>query len=398
MFNKVIIATSAPPDRGSGISTYSKELAMEFRRRGAAVTYVSPHPANTAWLEKWGISLFSVDPFRNQVQSARQLLDHIRKEKITAAINSDNSILQSIAPKLTCPIIAVGHLDSSAIARVACLNYAWIDHVIAISDDMQRCFINKFGVPPAKCPVVYNGIGDPGEPLMQPYDGRRRLKIIVMGEHSHRKGGDLIEKMIHNPHPAWDKIKLEWFGRVPPRTRRAVSKKTTVTIHGRVPRRQVLNALAQADVFLLASRREGCPMAMIEAMSYGVIPIASDGIGAMQGLITHGYDGFICRLNDWPHQALDCIHHFIEHPGVLQAMRSLTRKRFLSELTTQRVVDRLMELLQMPTVDRSHPANRIRILKWHRLSHNGTAPTLLERIFFKYGIIRYAGWLDDRAA
>jgi glycosyltransferase involved in cell wall biosynthesis len=397
MLRKILIAASAPPDCGSGINTYSKEISMELRRRGIGVVFAAPKPRDFSWFQRWDISLFPSEPDENQVAVADRLLNYIRADGIQAAINNDNSVLQSIAPAMTCPVIAVGHLDSTAIAKVACFNSTWIDHVVAISIDMHHHYVHKLGVNKDKCPVIHNGLQDPDPPTISAFDGVRKLRVIVAGEYSHRKGGDLIKKMILTRHPVWNHITLDWFGRVPEVLRRFLADYAAVNVHGRVPRDQLIDSLKDADVFLLASRREGCPMAMIEAMGYGVVPIASDGIGAMRGLVTDGQDGYICSLKDWPHQALYCLHNIIKNPESLNAMKSCTRKRFLSELTIPKVVDKLMKLLQSPTVDRRCSQNRVRILKWHRLPAAGLRPSILERFYFKFGIIRYAGWLDVKS-
>lgn len=51
----------------------------------------------------------------------------------------------------------------------------------------------------------------------------------------------------------------------------------------------VLNAL---DVFTLTSKHEGLPMSLLEAMSFGTIPVCS-AVGGMKEAITHNADGFL---------------------------------------------------------------------------------------------------------
>jgi hypothetical protein len=135
-------------------------------------------------------------------------------------------------------------------------------------------------------------------------------------------------------------------------------------------------------------------MAMLEAMSYGVVPIASNGIGAMRWLVTSGYDGYICHLDRWPAQALDCLLQLTATPEMLDKMKSRVRQKFLSDFTIERVADRLLDLLQSPTVDRSKHPNRIKILRWHRNSPDLAKPTIVERLCFRFGILRYDGWLQ----
>ncbi|MDR3639980.1 MAG: glycosyltransferase family 4 protein [Humidesulfovibrio sp.] len=55
--------------------------------------------------------------------------------------------------------------------------------------------------------------------------------------------------------------------------------------------------LAQADVFALASRREGSPNAVLEAMAAG-LPVAASRTGGIPDLVEHGRTGLLTRPED----------------------------------------------------------------------------------------------------
>lgn len=394
MTTKILIATSTAPDRGAGISTYTREISMELCRRGIKVYYASPAPSDRRWIKRWDITHFSTEQTDSQIDKASELLKLVTNEKIDAAINNDNATLQSLAPALPCPMITVGHIDRFAIAKAACYNVSWVDYVVTISNDMQQNYVQKFGIPLHKCPIIHNGLSDPGKTESVEYNGNRRLRVVFAGEYSKRKGGDLVATAIETEHPAWERLQLDWYGHVPHKVRSRLEKQKTATIHGRVPRDELLSALTKADIFLLASRAEGCPMAMLEAMSLGVVPIASDGIGAMRWLITSGYEGYICNIAQWPSQALACLGQLATSPSLLNKMKRQVRSRFLTDFTIEKVVDRLLDLISSPTVDRTNPLKNIKILKWHRNSPDLAKPTIIDRFCYRFGILRHEGWLD----
>ena len=393
MLKRILIATSSPPDRGSGISTYSRELSAELCRQGIKVFYASPFPQKYNWFHNWNITHFPIDPKANQKQTAVNLIKFINDNRIDGVINNDNSTLQSIAPVLKCPAIAIGHIDKYAIAKVVSYNAQWFDYIVAISNDMQHNYVNRFGIPLHKCPIVHNGIADPGEPDPRPYDGNRKLRVICVSEYSKRKGSDLLLRAIRTSHPVWSRIDLNWFVNIPKKLIKAHTN-PAVKIHGWIPQPKILTEFQNADIFLLASRSEGCPMALIEAMGHGLVPIASNGVGAMRWMITSGYEGYICHLQNWPSQMLDCLETLVLNPDLYKSMRRRVRKRFLAEFTVTRVANRLTTLLQSPTVQRPDGDGSINILKWHRNYPDIQKPSLIERLCFRYGVLRYDGWIN----
>ncbi len=65
-----------------------------------------------------------------------------------------------------------------------------------------------------------------------------------------------------------------------------------VHFHGALPNQQVLDLLAQSDVFLLPSAFEGLPVSLLEAMGQGCVPLVSDVRSGVAEVIEHGVNGF----------------------------------------------------------------------------------------------------------
>jgi glycosyltransferase involved in cell wall biosynthesis len=392
---KILIGCSSPPDRGSGILTYTKELCESLIQLGVEVHFLSPVPQDGSWLEQHGIHHIGTAHAEDPIASARRVLHYIRDRRIDGAINNDNPVLQSIAPGLSCPLVVIGHLNKMSIAALACYRHQWSDYVVAISNDMQRAYVLKHGVPSIKCPVIHNGMRDPGHDGSFDQKTPNILRVIYAGDYSRRKGADLALRAILAGREAWRGAKLDWFGAVPDRVKKRVAGLPYVRLHGHVPREALLRALRQADVFLLPSRAEGCPMAMLEAMSLGIVPISSDGTGAMRWLIDSGVEGYICQLKRWPEQALECLQYLRDHPVVLSKMKRSVRERFMRQFQSINVAARLLQLIQQPTVDRSQPEKSFRVLCWHRPQYrDGMKAPLLDRLCMRLGVLRSAGVLD----
>jgi len=66
---------------------------------------------------------------------------------------------------------------------------------------------------------------------------------------------------------------------------------------GFLPLNQVYEQMRESDVFVLPSRTEGLPNALIEAMALGLIVIATP-VGDIDEIIKHGDNGFLLQSND----------------------------------------------------------------------------------------------------
>lgn len=394
----VLVSCSSPPDEGSGILAYAKELSLGFKKQGLDVHFMSPTPKSRCWLEEHAIPHLATDKLADQVQSARNALDYLTRQHIDLAVNNDNPVLQSIAPALACPLIAVGHLNATVIAALACHQPQWTDHVVAISNDMFSSFVGRRKIPVHKCPVVRNGIADPPQTARTsgPGSGGGPLRAVYLGGFDRRKGGDLMLAALRLP--GWqESFSLDWYGGLPEGATAKLAGIAGVRLCGRVPRDELLSRLSGYDVLLFPSRAEGCPMAMMEAMSQGVVPIASDGVGAMREMIDSGRQGFICPLKGWPEQMLQCVAQLKADPARLEHMKHAARQRFLSEFQVQRVVERLLELGRLPTVDRTRRPEVIPVLRWHRISRaEAGGLNLAHRLCYRLGILRTAGELHVR--
>ena len=391
----LLISSSSPADKGSGITGYVNQIAAGFARRGHRVHYLAPASENRAWLDQQ--SILSV-PHCNRGDpsgSCAAIYRYIQRHNIGGIINNDNSFLQSLAPAVHCPFVSVGHMNRTNVATLAAYNHQWLDYIVTISQDMQRHYCNHFGVPINKLPIIYNGVSDPGQPVLRSRENCARLQVVFAGGMDRNKGAALLERSLLTQPELHRRIQIHWFGQVAQSKQEQLAKLGCVLFRGRVQRVEFLDALRSADVLLLPSYAEGCPMVMLEAMSFGVVPISSNGIGAMQRLVIGGQEGFICDLRRWENEMTACLVQLHQNAELLKRMRDAAYARFLSDFNVEKTLDALEFLLRNPTVDRSRAQQQIDVLRWHRPVIPGTdrAP-LYDRLCIKAGILRRASKLS----
>jgi glycosyltransferase involved in cell wall biosynthesis len=101
-------------------------------------------------------------------------------------------------------------------------------------------------------------------------------------------------------------------------------------------------ALASADCLVLPSYAEGLPMAILEAMSYG-IPVIATRVGAIPEVITDGREGFLIEPGDVSALA-DRMLKISGDPELRRQMGQAARRRVEAEYSLDAMVDRIMNV------------------------------------------------------
>ena len=387
----IVIGSSAPPDLGSGIGNYAKELSEALFSIGHTIHYLSPPPQDYTWIQQNGFHHISTDQFDDPIQRCCELIEYFKANDLHGAINNDNPFLQCIAPALNCPIISVGHMDRKSVAALACFGWQWIDYVVSISMDMYQVFTNIYNVPKDKCPIIFNGVKDRLKIDIE-YNFSSPLNVIYSGGHSINKGGDKVLSLIEKYQNLSDRIELHWFGDCKPKIRKKLFNYSNVNYYGRVLRDKFIEQLSKSDIILIPSKYEGCPMVLLEAFSFGVVPISSYGHGAMKNIIDNDNTGYIYHLSDWTSQTFEILIQLFNNRHKLLTMKKSVRDHYKKLFDIKVVANSLLNLLSNPTVSRdSHPKS-IPVLKWHRpLRPDGLKAPLIDRFCINFGFLRKAG-------
>lgn len=99
--------------------------------------------------------------------------------------------------------------------------------------------------------------------------------------------------------------------------------------------------LAGADVFLLPSRFEGFPNAVMEAMAAGLPVVASD-VGGIPDLVRHGKDGFLHAADDVEGMAQSVLTLLDDAP-LREQLGAAGRQRITDGFSLKKLGDRVLE-------------------------------------------------------
>ena len=106
-------------------------------------------------------------------------------------------------------------------------------------------------------------------------------------------------------------------------------------------RKDVAGILPAFDVFLITSRTEGLPRALLESLAAG-IPVVSTNVGGINELICDGRNGFLSDEGDIDSLAAD-VNRILDHPAVTKEMMAHTDEN-LEPFSAKQMVNDLYSL------------------------------------------------------
>ena len=185
-----------------------------------------------------------------------------------------------------------------------------MDGIIALSDNCKKYIVKRFnGLIPEKVTVIYNSVAALSEAteIRSSKLHNRIISIVFAGGTAPSKSPeiviDVLKKLCETDLP----FKFYWLGNITPPLKKIqpysdiraiLPDDNRIKITGRIPQHEASNIIANCNIFLAPSKREGFPMALLEAMRIGCIPIISDFDIANKEVITDGKNGFVIKRND----------------------------------------------------------------------------------------------------
>ena len=289
---RILHVTNTLSNRGNGIVNVAVDLAIEQQRAGHSVAFLSGPGGYEEMLLSEGVTLLRLDaPKRSPAEilkatlRARRLLRQFRPDIIHAHMLTGLVLCLPWAKLYHIPTI--GHLHN--VHDTSAKRMGLADRLITVSDavgeDMRRQ-----GVPAGKIRVILNrNLQSPRQPAMATLEPAELLHpaIVTIAGMSHRKGiAELLE--------AFDAVAIDFptahiylAGEGPERIlfeEQASRSAAHDRIHFLGFATSPLSLMAAADIFVLASRRDSCPLVLGEARLAGCAIVASDVDGIPEAL------------------------------------------------------------------------------------------------------------------
>jgi glycosyltransferase involved in cell wall biosynthesis len=224
---------------------------------------------------------------------------------------------------------------SNAKLRLQRLAYA-AAHTVVANSEAAAAFLRAERVPTSRIAVVPNGL----DPLrFEPRTVTRVRRIVTVANLRAEKGHDVLLEAAAEIVRQGHQVEFVIIGDGPQRPHieagiERLDLGRVVRLRGQVD--DVAGALSSADLFVLPSRSEAFPNAVLEAMASG-LPVVATAVGGLLELIETGHNGMLVPVGDSLSLART-IAALIEDPVRAAALGAEARRTITSRYSFDRMV------------------------------------------------------------
>lgn len=339
------IAYFCEPQFG-GTYTFFKRIRPELAVRGIDFRCIPPlskeHFPGTPFAHEEGVEYLTF-PENDPITASRALIEHLDREHYDAVMilpGSDvlcNNLVRYM-PRSIRALACVPMITRGAYAPTRALA-PHLDVIYAVSDRVKDDLVHRYGVEAGQIQVVYNG-AVLHEPDMRPkVTGMQEpFRLLYAGRLSDLdKGVMLLPGILDRVLRAGVCIELTVAGSGPDEGRlrssfaqRGLSER--VHMLGSLSLERVEQLLNETDCFLLPSRFEGCPNALLEAMAAGCACVAARIRGSVDQIIVDGQSGILATVADETAFA-DAVIKLARDPDTRGRIGAAARARILDRFT-----------------------------------------------------------------
>ncbi|CAN5224057.1 glycosyltransferase family 4 protein [soil metagenome] len=213
--------------------------------------------------------------------------------------------------------------------------------VVSPSAAVARYAIERVRIPGDLVDIVPNGVDVlrfAPSAVHRPVDATQGVTVVWLGGLMPVKGIDVVlAAMARVPD-----VRLVLAGDGPLRS----ETERRIAVTGLADRVELLghvepaSVLARADVYVLTSAAENCPMAMLQAMSVGV-PVVATSVGGVPEIVRPGVDGLLCRPGSVSEVAT-ALRTLARDPHRRREMGRSARQRVVAAYTLEHCVEGLL--------------------------------------------------------
>ena len=342
---KILLATSTITPR-AGISAYNRELCRVLSETNIMHLMCYEKIKEYADCEKTiSLPCFSL----KYIRDVERLLRVINDECYDLIINSNSKIMALISPYINrgTKIITVSHSLRYTESDIAAFNASYVDGIVALSSYNKEYLEKKFAIKNNnKVRVIYNFVlpYESADIIRTTKKNNQKINIVFAGGTASSKSPELVIRVLNRLLKTDLDFKFFFLGvKTPPlksiqpfkSIESIIPSDQRVEMPGKVPTEEARKIFAECNVFLAPSRREGCPMALLEALRVGTIPIVADYNIANRELIENEISGYVINhknIDEFVKRIIDIIMHHESYSSIYDNSYKLYQEKLTYEV------------------------------------------------------------------
>lgn len=233
------------------------------------------------------------------------------------------------------------------ITKILKVVFSWGYPLIVLSENEKELLSEQFGID--NITVLPNCVPlDAAACYQRCLSDKECMDILYIGRIEKNKGIDYIIEACEGLKDAGIRFRLHIAGKEQEDYLGEIEKRLEKNFiyEGIVSGKDKDDLMKRCDVFLLPSFYEGLPIALLECMSFGMIPVCTD-VGSISSVVEHGKNGFIVPLKQ-SEPIVDVLLELNNNRGIVKELSENAKKvifdRFAPENYT-RVLNGLYSLV-----------------------------------------------------
>ncbi len=223
--------------------------------------------------------------------------------------------------------------------------FAWSNHIIVLGEEEKAILEEDFG--------INNVVSLPNcidlsvaKTFKRDIANKEVLDILYLGRIEYNKGIDYIFDACKNLKEKRVKFHLNLAGKEEiegeyiPRFTETFGK--SFTYHGIVSGEKKNDILKKCDIFLLPSFYEGLPIALLETMSFGQVPVVT-AVGSIPNVVEDNTNGIFIRVKN-TEDIIDSIIKLATEKNTLEILSSNAQATILSKFNDNIYINTLNSL------------------------------------------------------
>jgi len=237
---------------------------------------------------------------KTAIRHAKEIENYLRAFDIV--LLNDAPHAQSVIGKLpsgtlTFPIL---HMGLQSMAYNAAGNMGQWNRIVAVSPLLKTFILQEIKcLSESDVIVIPNGV-DTNEYIPVQKKPIKKKRVIYLGRLAEEKGVLLLPEIVFKvkDYSLFEKLDIFGSGPVEKALRDKIEDlglRNSIFVKGPIPHDRVKETFHKYDIVILPSYKEGHPIALLEAMACGLIPIVSRIEGSTDMVVKSDFNGYLCE-------------------------------------------------------------------------------------------------------